>query len=135
MGNSVNKKPLIAIVDDDESMRETMKDLLDSAGFSAVTFTSAESFLKSKRARTVSCLITDMRMPGMTGLELHRQLVASGTSIPTVLITAYPEEHTREQALEEKVICYLAKPFPADELLACIRSAIQEGQSDPEELA
>jgi len=135
MGNSVNKRPLIAIVDDDESMRETMKDLLDSAGFSAVTFTSAESFLKSKRARTVSCLITDMRMPGMTGLELHRQLVASGAAIPTVLVTAYPEEHTREQALEEKVICYLAKPFPADELLACIRSAIQGGQSDPEELA
>jgi len=126
----LTKKPLVAVVDDDESMRETMKDLLDSAGFSAVTFPSAESFLKSKRARIVSCLITDMRMPGMTGLELHRQLVASGTSVPTVLITAYPEERTREQALEEKVVCYLAKPFAADELLACIRSAIEGQPSD-----
>jgi len=126
----VTRRPLVAVVDDDESMRETMRDLLDSAGFSAVTFPSAESFLKSKRSRGVSCLITDMRMPGMTGLELHRRLAASGTSIPTVLITAYPEDHTREQALEENVVCYLAKPFPADELLACIRSAIEGRQND-----
>ena len=124
-GNSMTKKPLIAIVDDDESMRETMKDLLDSAGFSAVTFTSAESFLKSKRARTVPCLITDMRMPGMTGLELHQRLVAAGRSIPTILITAYPDDVVRAQAAKAGILCYLPKPFASEVLLECVDSALR----------
>jgi FixJ family two-component response regulator len=117
--------PLVAIVDDDKSMRDTTKDLLESAGFSAVTFAGAASFLKFSRLSEVSCLITDMRMGEMTGLELHQHLLASNHPIPTILMTAYPDERVRAQALRADVVCYLAKPFAADELLACLRRALQ----------
>ena len=120
-------KPLIAVVDDDESIRETTKDLLDSAGFRAATFTSAEALLKSNRLGSVSCLVSDMRMPGMSGLELHERLAASGTPIPTVLVTAYPEEPVRARALAAGVLCYLTKPFTADELLCCVNTGLRRG--------
>lgn len=119
------KKVLVAIVDDDESIRDTTKDLLESAGLAAVTFASAPLLLKSRRLKGVSCLIADMRMPEMTGLELHQHLVASNRAIPTILMTAYADERLRAQAIKSKVVCYLAKPFAADELLACVHSAIQ----------
>lgn len=123
------KKPLIAVVDDDESIRDTTKDLLDSAGLGAATFASAESFLESRRLQSISCLITDMRMPGMSGLTLYQHLVASGNPIPTILITAYPDEPVRTRALKAGVFGYLTKPFTADELLECISSAIQAGKT------
>src|ERR1700741_1483706 len=88
----VPKGPLIAIVDDDKSIRDTTKDLLESAGFSAAVFTSAAGLLKSRRLGRVYCLIADMRIPKMTGLELHRHLLATQRAIPTILITAYPDE-------------------------------------------
>ena len=119
------KGSLIAIVDDDESMRDTIKDLLESAGFSAATFASAARLLQSRQLKRVSCLITDMRMPQMTGLELHQHLVASNHAIPTILMTAYPDERVRAQAIRANVVCYLAKPFAADELLACLRRAMR----------
>jgi FixJ family two-component response regulator len=121
----VPKGPLIAIVDDDESIRDTTKDLLESAGFSAAVFARAASLLKSRRLSQVSCLIADMRMPKMTGLELHQHLVNSNRAIHTILMTAYPEERTRAQAIKAGVVCYLIKPFAADELLACVRRAVQ----------
>ena len=117
--------PLVAIVDDDKSMRDTTKDLLESAGFSAVTFTSAASFLKFRRLSKVSCLIADMRMGEMTGLELHQHLIASNHPIPTILMTAYPDERVRAQAIKANVVCYLAKPFAADELLAYLRHVVR----------
>jgi FixJ family two-component response regulator len=120
----VPKGPLIAIVDDDESIRETTKDLLESAGFSAAVFARAASLLKSRRLSQVRCLITDMRMPKMTGLELYQQLIASGRAIPTILVTAYPDERARALAIKANVVCYLIKPFAADELLACVRRAL-----------
>jgi FixJ family two-component response regulator len=97
---------------------------LESAGLAAATFASAALLLKSLRLNSISCLVTDLRMPEMTGLELHQHLVASSHSIPTILITAYPDDRMRAQALKAKVVCYLAKPFAADELLAWIRCAI-----------
>ncbi len=118
--------PLVAIVDDDESIRDTTKDLLESAGFSAAVFASAESLLKSKRLSRVACLIADMRMPQMTGLELHQHLVASNRAIPTILMTAYPDERTKAQAIKANVVSYLVKPFVADELLACVRGALRK---------
>jgi FixJ family two-component response regulator len=124
----VPKRPLLAIVDDDESIRDTTKDLLESAGLAAVTFASAALLLKFRRIRSVSCLVADMRMPGMTGLELHQHLVGSNYAIPTILMTAYPDERVRAQAIKNNVVCYLAKPFAADELLACVRCAIQCGR-------
>ena len=123
------KKLVVAIVDDDESIRETTKDLLESAGVSAITFASAQLFLKSRRLKSISCLVADMRMPEMTGLELHEYLVASKRSIPTILITAYSDERLRAQAIKSRVLCYLSKPFAADELLACVHSAIQRRRS------
>ena len=119
------KGPLVAIVDDDESIRDTTKDLLESAGFSAVAFARAASLLKSRRLSQISCLIADMRMPKMTGLELHRHLVASNRAIPTILITAYPDDRAQAQAIKAKVVCYLVKPFVADELIACVHCAMQ----------
>jgi FixJ family two-component response regulator len=120
----VPKGPLVAIVDDDESIRYTTKDLLESAGFSAAVFASAASLLKSGRLSQVCCLITDMRMPKMTGLELHQHLVARNRAIPTILITAYPDVRAQAQAIKANVVCYLIKPFAADDLLACVRCAL-----------
>lgn len=114
------KGSLIAIVDDDESMRGAIKDLLESADFAAATFASAAHLLQSGQLNRISCLIADMRMPEMTGLELHQYLVASNHAIPTILMTAYPDERVRVQAIKAKVVCYLAKPFAAEELLACV---------------
>jgi FixJ family two-component response regulator len=120
----VPKGPLVAIVDDDESIRDTTKDLLESAGFAApAVFARAASLLKSRRLSQVSCLIADMRMPKMTGLELHRHLVATNRAIPTILMTAYPDARAEAQAIKAGVVCYLIKPFAADELLACVYRA------------
>jgi len=115
---------LIAVVDDDKSIRDTTKDLLESAGYLGATFPSAASFLKSKRRERVSCLIADMRLGEMTGLELHQRLVASNQAIPTILMTAYPDERVRALAIKANVVCYLAKPFAAEELLACVHRAL-----------
>ena len=117
--------PLVAIVDDDESIRDTTKDLLESAGFAAAVFAHPASLLRSRRLSRVSCLIADMRMPKMTGLELHQHLVASNRTIPTILMTAYPDARAQAQAIKANVVCYLVKPFVADELLACVRCALQ----------
>jgi FixJ family two-component response regulator len=124
--------PLVAIVDDDESMRVTVKDLLESAGFSAAVFASAAGLLRSRRLSQVSCLIADMRMPKMTGLELQQHLVASNRAIPTILMTAYPDERARAQAIKANVICHLIKPFAADELLECVRRAVRKHRVDSE---
>ena len=126
----VLKGPLIAIVDDDESIRDTTKDLLESAGFAAAKFASAARLLKSRRLHRVSCLIADMCMPKMTGLELHQHLAASNHAIPTILMTAYSDERVRAQAMKANVVCYLAKPFEAEELLNCVRRAIHGREID-----
>ncbi len=120
------KGPLVAIVDDDQSIRDTTKDLLESAGFSAAVFAGPASLLKSRRLSRVCCLIADMRMPKMTGLELHHLLIASNRAIPTILMTAYPDERAQAQAIRAKVVCYLIKPFAADDLLSCVRRALQK---------
>ena len=117
-------KPLISIVDDDESMREAVRGLMKSLGYTADTFASAEEFLSSRQVPHTSCLIADVQMPGMTGLELYRHLVASRKTIPTILITAYPDDSMRERALADGVVGYLSKPFDENDLLACIHSAL-----------
>ena len=118
------RKAVIAIVDDDQSVREALTSLVRSLGYAAMAFECAEDFLKSKRRRSVSCVIADVQMPGMTGIELHDRLVAYGEQIPTILITAFPDERSRERVLHAGVNCYLAKPFSEDDLLACIRSSL-----------
>jgi FixJ family two-component response regulator len=119
------KKPVISIVDDDASVREGTMDLLNSMGFTAETFPLADEFLKSDRLHSTACLIADVQMPGMTGLELHSRLVGSGNIIPTILITAFPDDGERVRALRAGVICYLTKPYKDDDLLLCVRSALE----------
>ena len=118
------KRPLISIVDDDESVREATQSLMRALGFPAESFPSAGDFLSSDDLDSTRCLIADVQMPGMTGLELHNHLVATGHPIPTVLITAYPSDAIRSRALQAGVIAYLTKPFREDELLGYIESAI-----------
>lgn len=102
-------------------------DLIASMGFAATAFSCAEDFLASNEPPRTSCLIADMRMPGMSGFELYKRLRRSGEFIPTILMTAFPTERDRTRALRAGVLCYLAKPFTDDELLECVRSAISPG--------
>ena len=122
-------KPLISIVDDDEAVREATKGLMRALGFLAETFGSAEDFLNFDRLHSTACLIADVQMPQMSGLDLHRHLVASGVSIPTILITAYPDDSVRARALKAGIVGYLTKPFNKDDLLVYIHSALDRGRT------
>ena len=121
--------PLIAVVDDDMSIRNATQDLLRAAGYVTATFSNATSFLDSPLQPRVACLVADMRMPGLTGLQLHDLLAASGRGIPTIIITAHPGELNRERLLQAGVTCFLIKPFPPDELLECVRKALARSQA------
>jgi FixJ family two-component response regulator len=123
----------ISIVDDDESVREAMAGLMKSHGYLVETFDSGASFLSSEHRRRTDCLIADVQMPGMTGFELHSQLVAAGDPIPTILITAHPDDRARARAKKAGVLGYLAKPFNEDDLLGYIRAAIEHrgGRREP----
>jgi FixJ family two-component response regulator len=125
---AVPKKALISIVDDDDSMRAAMKGLMRSLGYSAETFASAENFISSRHRSRTACLIADVNMPGMSGPELHEYLITAGAMVPTILITAYPNEEIRTRALNAGVIGYLTKPFEEAALLDCIRSALDQSR-------
>jgi FixJ family two-component response regulator len=118
------KQIVIAVVDDDASVREALTGLMKSLGYRVIAFQSAEDFLNSKRRNSTACLVADVQMDGMSGPELHRSLVMAGYPIPTILITAYPDETVRVHALQAGVKGYLTKPFSEEELLACLRSAL-----------
>ena len=120
---------MVSIVDDDHSVRDGLVDLVKSMGFEAETFERGEHFLQSKEVDRTNCLITDMRMDGMSGLELHEHLVESGRRIPTIVITAFPKDRDRQRALRSGVLCYLAKPFDEQQLIDCITSALGAGAS------
>jgi FixJ family two-component response regulator len=115
---------LISIVDDDESVREAVCGLLRSVGFAVSVFASAEEFLASDQLRSADCLVLDVRMPGMGGLELQRQLVAGHYEIPVILITAHEEEGMRARALSGGVEAVLFKPFSEEAILNAIHSAL-----------
>jgi FixJ family two-component response regulator len=116
--------PLITIVDDDVMICEATKDLVEAFGFNARTFTSAGEFLNSDCVSSTACLISDVQMPGMNGLQLHRKLITSGRHIPVIFITAFPDERVRKRAVGAGAVCYLSKPFDGESLLSCIRSAL-----------
>jgi len=116
---------LILIVDDDRSVRDATARLVKAHGYRAETFESAAALLNSKHRPCADCLIADVQMPGMTGLELHDRLVAAGDPISTILITAQPDQRARTFALQTGVVCYLAKPFSEDDLLRCVRRAVE----------
>jgi len=122
------KHKLISIVEDDEPFRESMKKLMRVLGYTVEAFPSAADFLASPLISATACLVTDVQMPGMTGLELHRHLVDVGHRIPTILVTAYPDEITRDRALKDGVVCYVAKPVDDEHLERCLRSALESGK-------
>jgi FixJ family two-component response regulator len=117
-------RPAIAVVDDDASLRRSLCNLLWSRGFTAEAFASAEEFLSSTRREMTGCLVLDLRMSGMSGLDLLHQLRAAGADIPVVVLTAQGDEGTRQRCLEAGAAAFLVKPFRADMLLAEIRAAL-----------
>lgn len=116
--------PVISILDDDESVREATKGLVRSLGYKAVTFASAEEFLQSDRLRDTSCLISDVEMPGVSGVELQERLTAAGNRTPIVFITAFPDERIRARALAAGACGFLSKPFSDESLIGCLNEAL-----------
>jgi FixJ family two-component response regulator len=125
----MTKKQLISVVEDDRFFRESMRRLMRSLGYSAETFASAAEFLGSPRLTETACLIADVNMPAMTGVALYRHLVEAGHAIPTILVTAYPNDVDRGRALNDGVICYLRKPVDEQHLKRCLRAALTSGDS------
>jgi FixJ family two-component response regulator len=120
----VPKVHVIAIVDDDESFRRATTSFIRSLGYTTLQFASAEAFLKSDRLHDTDCLISDVQMPGMNGIELQSKLVVQGYRLPIIFVTAFSEMRARAQALAAGAIGFLAKPFSDEELIACLNEAL-----------
>jgi len=118
--------PLISIVDDDVSVRQALKSLIDSVGFRAGVFASGEEFLNSPDVTQTDCLITDVRMPGMSGLELQERLNAAHSGIPIVFISAHEDKEAQARGLRAGAIAFLQKPFSEDSLLGAITSCLDQ---------
>lgn len=121
-------QPLVAVIDDDESVRRALASLLRSLGMAVQTFSGAEAFLLSPCSGEAACLIVDLQMPDMGGLELQERLLALGHRFPIIFITAFPDAKLRERALAAGAVAFLAKPFAAQELICCIEAALQAGR-------
>jgi FixJ family two-component response regulator len=119
---------VISIVDDDPFARDAIGELIESLGYQAIPFSSAEQFLDSGRVADVACLITDLQMPGISGLDLQDRLQAAGYDTPVIFISAYPEDRFRTRALNAGAVGFLSKPFLEDSLIACINSALANKQ-------
>jgi FixJ family two-component response regulator len=117
--------PIVSIIDDDPSVRAAIASLVRSLGYVAHTFESAESFLGSEDSAKTSCIVTDIQMPGMSGLDLQSHLRAAGNAAPTVFITAFPEDHLRVRAEAGGAIGFLAKPFDGQVLVKLLISAVE----------
>ena len=125
----MSKVPLISIVDDDCLARDGIRELIESLGYEAITFTSAEHFLRSDVIAETTCLITDVQMPGLSGLELQEALQSQGHLTPVIVITGYPNEKQRTRALENGAVGYLSKPFDEQTLAECLSAAIKSRSS------
>lgn len=128
----MSEHPLIAVVDDDVSMRGALQRLLRLEGFRTAAFASAEDFLHAGQLQDTACVIVDVRMPRMSGLELQRQLATTNCSIPLIFITAHGDAAARAQALRAGAVAFLSKPFRDEVLLRAIRSALQSSREDGE---
>ena len=120
----MSRVPLIAIIDDDDALRNSLDNLLRSVGFRAQGFSSAEAFLRSNHVRETACLILDVRMPGMNGLELQRQMVAANWQLPIIFITSHADDDAQAQALEAGAVAFLYKPCREEDLLHAIDAAL-----------
>jgi FixJ family two-component response regulator len=126
MTAGMSKTPMISIVDDDEAVRNATKALIRSLGYRVATFASAEDFLKSDRLRETSCLISDVQMPGLNGLELQEHLTAAGHRIPTIFVTAFPDDRLRDRAMRSGAVSFMSKPFSEANLIVCLDRALQK---------
>ena len=116
---------LIAIVDDNECVRDALQTLVRSLGYHASTFGSAHEYLKSEQVHDTSCLITDVQMPGLSGIELQDRLIARGHRIPIIFITGHPDESVRARAMKAGAVSFLIKPFNPDHFIGCIDKALK----------
>jgi FixJ family two-component response regulator len=118
--------PIVATVDDDRRVRESVQSVLESAGYEAVTFESAEAFLESGALASVTCVIADVRLPGMDGTELQRRIRRERRQLPVILITAHDDDVVRRQALRDGAVAFLVKPFDGGDLLEHVARATNE---------
>lgn len=123
-GAATSEEVMIAIIDDDDEVRSATENLIQSCGLETCTFGSAQDFLNSPAVAKSRCLITDVQMPGMTGMELSQALLDRGIHVPTIFITAFPQERLRQQAEALGAIGFLSKPFDAGRLLKCVGMAL-----------
>jgi FixJ family two-component response regulator len=119
-----NETRLVSIVDDDESLRRSVKNLLTSVGFRVETFASAEAFLQSAHRVDTRCVVLDLRMPGMGGVDLLMHLAAAGSSIPVIILTAHSDDDARRRTLQAGAVAFLGKPFHGEALLGAVRKAL-----------
>lgn len=126
-GGVLSSSSLISIVDDDPSFRDSMRRLVRSLGYTVAVFPSAAEFLASPRLAATDCLVADVHMPEMTGVQLFLHLIGTGQGIPTILVTAYPDDRVQERMLSEGVRCYLRKPLEEALLIDCLHSAVARG--------
>jgi FixJ family two-component response regulator len=122
---------MISIIDDDPFVREATDGLVRSLGYGAATFASAEDYLQSDRVNDTSCVITDVQMPGLSGVELQSLLIARGNCTPMIFITAFPEEKLRRRAIEAGAIGFLSKPFDDEQLIEHLQTALQSHHGGP----
>lgn len=120
---------MISIVDDDPSFGDSLRRLLKSLGYAVAVFPSGAQFLASQQLAATACLVADIHMPEMTGVELYRHLIGRGHAIPTILVTAYPDDRVRERMLNLGVECYLGKPLVEAALINCLQSAVARGKA------
>jgi FixJ family two-component response regulator len=118
------RNPVVAVVDDDESVRLSIRSLIRSLGYTAHAFASGEDFLRSAEAETIDCLVTDVQMPGMSGLELQQALVSGGNPPPIIFITAFPQDRIKQQVVAAGATCLLSKPYDGGVLVKCIEAAL-----------
>ena len=123
----MSKGPVISIVEDDAAVRAATENLVKALGFDVYTFASAVEFLQSHRMAATVCLISDVQMPNMSGIELQANLADRGFGIPTIFMTAFPDESVKRRAMDAGAVGFLPKPFTASALIQCIRDAISQG--------
>jgi FixJ family two-component response regulator len=131
--SNLSKVPVISIVDDDKSVREGTRRLIRSLGYATAAFASAEEYLLSDHLQDTSCLITDIKMHGMSGVEMQRRLIADGYRTPIIFMTAFPEEEIRERVLEAGAFGFLSKPVNESCLIGCLDKALKGDGAGPSE--
>jgi len=122
---------IVSIVDDDESVRDSVSALVRSLGYTPYAYSSAEDFLNSAAEESTDCLVADIQMPGMNGIELQQALVTKGSKLPIIFTTAFPEDHVKQKVLAAGALCLLSKPCDGDVLESCIESALTSRKEWP----